>query len=500
MPEKAQKTPLIDEGSFEVKKVVELNSFDLTGERTKTKGTSNKSYHAELQYEKNGHRAQIYTMWGPTGGNQTKDWRHYSTQGKAEREFESIIKSKKRKGYKEIDVAQRAYGSEAAKQIIKAVTLKNADTSTKPKSNLHPETQRLIGDLMGATSNFVITTLKCPLGQLTNQQIEEGRQRLKQAEKIVSKKRKSQSDKNLVIDLTNEFYALIPHNLGVGARGKMTELLLDSSDKIMKKYDDLDTLLDAKAVGAVLNNDAGVDAQYKELNAEFNYIDRADPIFKFAEAYLKGSANSRHGFGDIRLKNLWSVTRLDSEKDYYLKNTDRIAKECGVHTFVKEARDIARKDLSHLTPAQRPDLDQELRDLYTNANVWLCWHGTRSANVCGITKKGLLVRPRGVVHTGSMLGDGKYFAWQSTKSLNYCDNGYWTGNNNSISSRYMFLLDVALGKQYIQKTAHFFKAPPNGYHSIYGKAGISLRNDEMVTYDFTTESTQSRIKYLLEIV
>ena len=125
MAAKVEKTPLLDEGKYNVDKVVELNFFDLSGEKAKTKGTSNKSYHAELHLAKVGQSAQIYSMWGPTGGNQTKDWRYYKSHADAQKDFDKIIKSKKKKGYKEVDVAQRAYGSEAAKKITKAVELKN---------------------------------------------------------------------------------------------------------------------------------------------------------------------------------------------------------------------------------------------------------------------------------------------------------------------------------------------------------------------------------------
>jgi len=501
MPAKAQKTPLLDDGKFTVEKVVELNFFDMSGDKAKTKGTSNKSYHAELQFQKGGNKAQVYTMWGPTGGKQTKDWRHYTSHAAAEKDFASILKSKKRKGYQEIDVAQRALGSDAAKQITKAVDLNNVDATAKvPKSSLHKETQALIKKLMGATQQFVVTTLRCPIGQLSNGQVEIGRQALQEARTILGngKKHLSKSDIARLEELTNKFYGAIPHNLGSGSRGKLTDLRLDSEDKILKKDNDLDTLLDAKAVGAVLSSGTGVDAQYQELNADMAFVDHEDPLFKFVFKYLTNSSNSGHGFGKLKLKNLWAIDRKDRENEFYLENATRIAKECGKHTFVKEARDLVHTDMSKLTPPHRPDLSAEDRAIFDKANVWLCWHGTRSANICGITKQGLMVRPKGVVHTGSMLGDGKYFAWQSTKSLNYCDGGYYTGGTTS--SRYMFLMDVALGKQHVAKGAHFYKKPPNGYHSVYGKAHVSgVWNDEMVTYDFTVQNTQSRIRYLLEV-
>jgi hypothetical protein len=505
VPEKVQKTPLIAEGDYTVEMVEELAFFDLTGAKAGTQGTSNKSYHAELQVAKSGDKCQIYTIWGPTGApNQTKEWRHYGSRSLAEKDFGAILKSKTGKGYRKIDVAQRAYGSEAAKAITKAVTLKNADAALPPPptSTLEEPTQKLMVKLFGATQHFVATTLRCPLGQLANSQIDAGRKCLDDAKLVLNAagaRKLSTSELNQLEELTNDFYGLIPHNLGQGARGQMTQLKFDTMDKVVKKEADLDTLWDAKSVGAVLNTTSGVDAQYNELNADMQWVDPKDPLFAFMSSYFQKSKVSYHGYNQLKVKNLWKMNRKDKESHHFLENTERIAKECGKHTFVQEAKSLC-KEVEVWTPERRPDLDKEQQALFAKANTWLCWHGTRSANVVGITKRGLMVRPVGAVHTGSMFGDGKYFAWQSSKSLGYTDGGYWTGNASGSTSRYMFLLDVTLGNLHLAPGSHFYKAPPKGHHSVYGKANHSqVKNDEMITYDFDQQSTQSRIKYLFEI-
>jgi poly [ADP-ribose] polymerase len=498
---KVQKDSLLKDGDFDVKEVIELSFFDLTGDKAKTKGTSNKSYHAELQISKKDSKAQVYSMWGPTGGCQTRDWRHYDSHEAAKKDFDKIIKSKKKKGYVEVDVAQRAYGSNEAKKITKAVVLTGGDDLKKdiPKSALPDATQELLHNLFGSTAQFVATTLKCPLGQLTNAQIDKGREYLNDAKKIVNKKRVTKNDNEKIVDLTNLFYAAIPHNLGTGSRGQMSHLLLDDLNKIMGKEDDLDTLLDAKSVGAALNVDAQVDAQYKELNADLEWLDHSSDEFRFLSEYFSKSKVRHHGYESAYVKNIWKVERKDKERDYFMSNAERIASECGRHVFVKETTWL-NKEVNKWTPAKRPDLDGKTRSLYNDANVWICWHGTRSANVVGITKRGLLVRPAGAVHTGSMYGDGKYFAWQSTKSLNYTDGGYWTGGRRAGSSRFMFGLDVALGEMHVAPRSRFYRKPPAGCHSVYGKARSSgVLNDEMITYDFDQKETQSFIRYLFEI-
>jgi len=261
--------------------VVELNFFDLTGEKAKCKNTSNKQYHLELNVSKDGKQYQIYTEYGPTGKISAREYRFFGEDRKAaEAEFNSIKKSKLKKGYVEIDVAQRAAGSSAAKQIVKPVQLKNTEDTSPILSqpSLHFETSRIISTLMGATNNWVIKTIKCPLGQLTNEQVDKGRQCLEEAKKTLLVKSSLEQRKKLLLEITNQFYSLIPHNLGVGARGKMEHLILDTTEKINQKEYDIDTLLDAKVIGASLS-DSSVYTQYKSLDTEFLFIDHTSKVF-----------------------------------------------------------------------------------------------------------------------------------------------------------------------------------------------------------------------------
>ena len=99
---KVHKEPLLKDSEYTVELVKELAFFDLTGDKAKTKGTSNKSYHAELHKPKKGSKAQVYTMWGPTGGNQRHEWRYYGDLDEATFDLEKILKSKKKKGYEDM--------------------------------------------------------------------------------------------------------------------------------------------------------------------------------------------------------------------------------------------------------------------------------------------------------------------------------------------------------------------------------------------------------------
>jgi poly [ADP-ribose] polymerase len=114
-------------------------------------------------------------------------------------------------------------------------------------------------------------------------------------------------------------------------------------------------------------------------------------------------------------------------------------------------------------------------------------------NVLSILKRGL-VMPNAlstISTTGAMFGNGLYFSENSTKSLNY-SYGYWDGGNKD-KNCYMFLVDVAMGREYVPS------GPGNGKQSGYdscnavpGRSGIV--NHEAIVY----RVSQANIRYLVE--
>ncbi|MCK4824458.1 hypothetical protein KA005_52390, partial [bacterium] len=75
-------------------------------------------------------------------------------------------------------------------------------------------------------------------------------------------------------------------------------------------------------------------------------------------------------------------------------------------------------------------------------------------------------------------------------------NSYWAGGSGTISGRgaFMFIADVALGKPFVAPGPRGYTAPPSGYHSVFGKAGHSVANNEFITYSGDT----NRLRYLVE--
>jgi poly [ADP-ribose] polymerase len=134
----------------------------------------------------------------------------------------------------------------------------------------------------------------------------------------------------------------------------------------------------------------------------------------------------------------------------------------------------------------------------SNQDTKLFWHGSRNQNWWFIVQQGLKIRPSGAIHTGSMFGDGIYFAAEADKSMGYTDSGRWA-RGNSNGKVYMALYEVHVGNQYTIQSSDsglsYKKIRSKGdYHSTWGKKGHSLYRHEFIIY----QSHQSTIKYLVE--
>lgn len=137
-----------------------------------------------------------------------------------------------------------------------------------------------------------------------------------------------------------------------------------------------------------------------------------------------------------------------------------------------------------------------------NKTTELFWHGSRNQNWLNIISTGLLIRPAGAIHTGSMFGDGIYFANKAQKSIGYTSlrGSYWAHGGDNTA--YLALYSVHVGKQKhithhnssCYKLSHSVIAS-EGFDSVYAHGGADLRNDEFIVY----QPQQCSISYLVEI-
>ena len=457
---------------------------------------SNKFYNVEVQVASSG-EARIFTVYGRLGVAGVKEYRVCRDRTHAETEAEKIIKSKNKKGYCEVKLSKTDVGSEVGKAKVETSvseeTLRKAgvkiEESEPDTSKLKPQVADLIRTWFGITADFIelnLDTKKCPLGQLSLDQIAKAKDILEEARLILHKKKKDKPELNR---LTNAYYSNIPHILPHKINADL--LRFDDDPKIDKALDILDIFADAKNAEKVISKKSAVDAQYSTLNAHIEWIDPLDPTWKWLDEMMHGTrAHNHSGLGKLKTHKIFKVVR-DQEDKNFLATAEKIAKECGKFNPSPVYAKYVEK---------RPDLDKEMQALYKAANIAPGWHGTRRANMVGITTKGLLIRPSGVIHAGSMYGDGIYWASNSTKSINYCDvNGsYWAQGSNKTA--YLFLADVAYGNQEMARGSYMYtknNIKPN--HSVWAKAGAGgVVNDEFITYTASGPGQQHQIRYIME--
>lgn len=438
----------------------------------------------------------IYTIYGRVGQVGAEDYRACETREQAEAEAEKILKGKAKKGYVEVKLAKADVGSEQGQaKIENKVSIEalekagiKLETEEEETSKLHTEVRDLIRTWFGITQEFIelnLDTKKCPLGQLSLDQIDLAKKILEEARLILHGKK---IDKQELNRLTSSYYSNIPHVLG--SKIDANVLRFDTDDKVDKALDILDVFADAKNVQNVISKKSAVDAQYATLNATLEFVNPDDPVWKWIDAMLHKTRAGNHTYlGKLKAHRIFRINRNEEEK-LWLATAERIAKDdCKFQP----------SDVYAQLVKERPDLPKDIISLYKSANILPGWHGTRRANMIGITTKGLLIRPSGVVHAGSMYGDGIYWATNSTKSINYtdADGSYWAGGKAKIA--YLFLADVVFGKQQVVSYSSMYtknSIKPN--HSVWAKAGSAVYNDELITYTPSGKDQQHRIKYIIE--
>lgn len=166
----------------------------------------------------------------------------------------------------------------------------------------------------------------------------------------------------------------------------------------------------------------------------------------------------------------------------------------------------AFKVINKKTDNKYTEWKSKYRDDYKRFPSKLLWHGSRNENWWAIINSGLMIRPSGAVYTGSMFGDGIYFANSALKSYGYTssNSAYWVRGNAKVV--FMALFEVGVGNQFHTDNNHgdicrmswnkirsMKDNDDKPYHSLYAHRGKYLRNDELVVYN----RDQVTIRYLV---
>lgn len=493
---------------------------------------NNKYWHAAVCQDGQG-RWWVYKEWGGVGAkNPQRQYVLCDDEAGARKFFQAEARSKNVKRavvsadgkwtpkpgedlYRVIALTARTWGLPDARTIRvvdggqKAPSPSPTSVATAPRkaSGLDQKTAALLRDLNVGTIDYARSSMASGLIP-TQTAIDDGRSLLDEAVDRIGQlgdiRVEAAVQDSSLQRLTREFYSRIPYKMrgeGMGQKIDVVKWNL-TKDNVFLRRQDLDAFEAALAGEAATSSAVDVaDALIATLNARLAFVDPASPAGRWLYDWAPKATLNRHGnVGGMRVRNVWSVARA-GEEDAFFRAVVRIGK----------ARRGRFSEKALHVPATRPDLEPEMSDAYRMANAAPLFHGTRSVNVAGIMRLGLLLPKalKGVTITGAMFGGGNYFAddWKKAAGYTSLSGSYWSSGSGGIQGRgaFMFVTDVACGEPFVAPGPSGYTAPPGGRDSILGKgSNVDARhnsgvlNNEWIT--FAPEAGEARrcLRYLVE--
>lgn len=233
--------------------------------------------------------------------------------------------------------------------------------------------------------------------------------------------------------------------------------------------------------------DDPVEVWYDGLDCTLEAVEAGTKIYERVEhLFDKGQSPRNSNFYDqLKVSRVWTLERQGEKARF--------------HKYAKKT--VKKKGATGIIPG---------------------WHGTRTENLMGISRSGLLMPenlPKGVQTTGKAFGMGIYHApcWPDAgepqkengkiyvryngalKSMNYTSiaGAYWNSQSSGTKG-FLYLEEIALGVPEVHLTACWERRrPAKGKDYIYAKAfgNDQLAHDEIVTFG----ESASRMTHLLEI-
>ncbi|XP_074078925.1 poly [ADP-ribose] polymerase 1 isoform X2 [Macrotis lagotis] len=314
--------------------------------------------------------------------------------------------------------------------------VKKLTVSAGTKSKLPKPVQNLIKMIFDVESmkkamvEFEIDLQKMPLGKLSKRQIQTAYSILSEVQQVVSQG----GNDSQILDLSNRFYTLIPHDFGM-----KKPPLLNNIDCVQAKVEMLDNLLDIEVAYSLLRGGSEdgskdpIDVNYEKLKTDIKVVDQNSEEADIIRQYVKNTHATTHNAYDLEIIDIFKIVREGESQRY-----------------------------------------KPFKQLH---NRRLLWHGSRATNFAGILSQGLRIAPPEAPVTGYMFGKGIYFADMVSKSANYCH----TSQGDPIGL--ILLGEVALGNMYELKHASHISKLPKGKHSVKGLGKTAPDPTASVTLD-----------------
>lgn len=407
--------------------------------KVETGVNSNKFYELVLDGD------TVKARWGRVGANGQS-----MTYAGGEHKFNALLRSKKSKGYREVEVVDGGNTKATTNIVLHNASLKGL---AKPEFATDARIAKLVDDIVAVNAHSIATTsggkialkdgqLRTPLGVI-------GRRSLDQADELLTQIAKASTHIGKVT-LLEQYLSLVPQKVG-SRRGWEDALLTDKSLGAQSEFvRQLRDSLDFIETQVAASSDSGPEVKFR---FNIGIIESDDERFKQVAASFARTLNSNHPSRRYKLVGLYDMFDSDEALAKY------------------EALKAAKGN-----------------------EQWL-WHGTRASNVLSILAKGLYVPPATASFaTGRMFGNGIYGSRQSTKSLNY-SAGVWAGQRLS-DKAFMFSMQAVMGKSYKPTWwGQNWRQVNRDYDSIDVAAGTAgVANHEAIVWNLD----QIRMRYLCE--
>ncbi|XP_043656906.1 poly [ADP-ribose] polymerase isoform X1 [Drosophila teissieri] len=400
------------------------NKYNIVLGLTDIQRNKNSYYKLQLLKADKMEKYWIFRSWGRIGTNiGSSKLEEFDTCQSAKNKFKEVYTDKTGNEYEQRDnfvkITGRMYPIEI--QYGDDQKLVNHD-SHFINSKLEISVQNLIKLIFDVDSmkktlvEFHIDMDKMPLGKLSAHQIQSAYRVVTEIFKILE----CGSNTARLIDATNRFYTLIPHNFGV-----QSPKLIETHQQIEDLRQMLDSLSEIEVAYSLIKSEDGsdschhLDKHYAQIKTQLVPLDKNSEEFSILSQYVKNTHASTHKSYDLEIIDVFKVSRQGEARRF-----------------------------------------KPFKKLH---NRKLLWHGSRLTNFVGILSHGLKIAPPEAPPTGYMFGKGLYFADMVSKSANYC----CTSQQNSTGL--MLLSEVALGDMMECTSAKYINKLSNNKHSCFGR-------------------------------
>jgi len=438
-------------GSTDFKETIEFEVLCMG----KIDTNNNKHYCIELQ-KNDADEFILFCNYGRVGKTSMNEVRKYAdgnpidSEFIAKKEYDRIIKSKKKKGYEQVDTEKPSVGSDNIRNVTSTsatsskgeLSIINAFSDINTKEVLRNIWEENVHNISNMTTMSVSSSgISSPLGTLALPHIE-------RAGQVLNDIRDSYSgSKEGLKSLNDMYYSMIPHPFGAKIP---SSAMIDNDERLMEESDLIDQL---KATVKVTDTKKK-DDKIPELDFSLSVLTHDSAEFqRVNKKFIDTRADCHRDLFNWKITNVFEMDNLKSTENYN-------------------------------------NIENRYKD-----TVYEVFHGSSSANIMSIIVNGLII-PRGASN-GSMLGRGIYGATASSKALGYSNNR-WSGRNKR-SEIYLFLAEFAMGR--INYPTGSLNECPSGYDSVFAKKdetkswGGFLANDELVVYKLS----QARLTHLIEL-